>query len=112
MKTVLIIDGSESHRFLLKEELSEEGFKVVMANNNDEVLSEYREFNLDLIIMELRQKDVSEESFKELKRVYPNIPWIGYSTFIHCPDEFKKLVHFYFPKSSEIAGLKRLIKCL
>ena len=112
MKTILYIDESESYRFLLQEELSEEGFKVVTAKNNDEVLSKYREFNPDLIIMELRQKDVSEESFKKLKRMYPNIPWIGYSTFIHCPDEFKKWVHFYFPKSYEIAELKRLIKYL
>lgn len=112
MKTILIIDDSESHRFLLREELSEEGFKVMTANNNEEVLSKYREFNPDLIIMELRQKNVSEESFEELNRMYPNIPWIGYSTFIHCPDEFKKWVHFYFPKSSEITELKRLIKCL
>lgn len=29
MKTILYIDESESYRFLLQEELSEEGFKVV-----------------------------------------------------------------------------------
>jgi len=44
MKTILCVDDSESHRFLLREELSEEGFQVVTASCNEEVLSEFREF--------------------------------------------------------------------
>ena len=112
MKTILFIDDSESHRFLLEEELSEEGYKVVTANSIEEVLSKYREFTPDLIILELRQKNVKEESFEELKKQYPSIPLIGYSTFPQCPEEFRKWVQFYLPKSWEISGLKGLIKCL
>ena len=112
MRTILCIDDSESYRFLLEEELAEEGYRVVTANNNDEVLSEYGEVNPDLIILELRQKNVREETFGELKRHYPNIPLIGYSTFSHCPDGFKQWINFYLPKSAEIDGLKGLIKYL
>lgn len=110
MKKILFIDDSESFRFLLKEELSEEGYKVVTANSNEEVLSKYREFSPDLIILELRQKNVKEESFEQLKKQYPNIPWVGYSTLNQCPEEFKKWVHFYLQKSWETEGLKGLIR--
>lgn len=110
MKKILFIDDSESFRFLLKEELSEEGYKVVTANSNEEVLSKDREFSPDLIILELRQKNVKEESFEQLKKQYPNIPWVGYSTFNQCPEEFKEWVHFYLQKSWETEGLKGLIR--
>ena len=39
MITILSADGSESHGFLLREELSEEGYNVVTASHNEEVLS-------------------------------------------------------------------------
>ena len=112
MRKILFIDDSESHQFLLREELMEEGYEVVTANNNDEVLSKYGEVKPDLIILELRQKNIREETFEELKRQFPNIPRIGYSTFTHCPDEFKQWINVYLPKSSEINGLKGLIKYL
>jgi len=109
MKTILFIDDSESHRFLLEEELSEEGYKVVTANNIEEVLSKRTDFNPDLVILELRQRNANEESLVKLKKQYPNTPWIGYSTFTQCPEEFKKWVLFYLQKSSEPEGLKGLI---
>ena len=56
MKTILFIDDSESHKFLLQEELTEEKYKVLAANSNEEVLSKYREFSPDLIIMELSRR--------------------------------------------------------
>jgi DNA-binding NtrC family response regulator len=79
MKIILYIDDSESHRFVLEEELSEEGYKVVTANNIEEVLSKRPDFNPDLVILELRQRNVREKSFEELKKQYPSIPWVGYS---------------------------------
>jgi CheY-like chemotaxis protein len=41
MKTILYIDNSESYRFLLQEELSEEGFEVVAASSMEEALSKW-----------------------------------------------------------------------
>jgi len=60
MKTILFVDGSESNWLLLHEELSEEGYKVVTANDNEEVLSRFTEFNPDLITLEVRQKNARE----------------------------------------------------
>ena len=112
MKTVLFIDESESHRFLLQEELSEAGYEVLTANEIEEALSKWRGVNPDLVILELRQKSLKKETLKALKKQYPNIPWIGYSTFVQCPEEYKQWINFYMQKSSEVNGLKNLIGSL
>jgi DNA-binding NtrC family response regulator len=112
MKTILFIDESESHRILLQEELSEAGYEVLTANEIEEALSKYRDFNPDLIILELRQKNLKDEAFRALKKQYSDIPWIGYSTFVQCPDEYKQWINFYVQKSSKINGLINLVGSL
>jgi len=112
MKTILYIDNSESYRFLLQEELSEEGFEVVTASNMEEALSKWTRINPDLVILELRQNRLSEEVFERLRNKYPKVLWIGYSTYFQCPEEFKKWVNFYLPKSLEIKEIKTLIQSL
>jgi len=112
MKTILYIDNSENYRFLLQEELSEEGFEVVTASSMQEAISNWRVINPDLVILELRQNRLSEEVFERLKNKYPKGLWVGYSTYFQCPEEFKKWVNFYLPKSSKIEELKRLIQGL
>jgi len=112
MKTVLFIDDSESHRLLLQQELSEEGYQVITANNNEEVLSRLKGIHPDLIVLELRQKNVKTEAFEKLKKRFSDIPWIGYSTFNECPDEFRRWIDFYLPKTVKTEELKGLIKNL
>jgi len=112
MKSILYIDPSESHRFLLQEELQQEGYQVVAASSIEEALSKWKEANPDLVILELRQNRLSKEVFEKLKGKYPRVLWIGYSTYFQCPEEFKKWINFYLPKSSKIEEMKMLIKGL
>ena len=112
MKTILYIDNSESYRLLLQEELSQEGFQVVTASSIEEALSKWREINPRLVILELRQNRLSLDVFEKLKNKYPKVLWIGYSTYFQCPEEFKKWVNFYLPKSSRIEEIKTLIQGL
>lgn len=110
MKTILYIDESENFRVVLKEQLSKEGYRVLTASSSKDALSRIKRAKPSLIILEFGQKNGGEEPFKRLKNQYPNIPWIGYSTFIRCPDEFRKWIHFYLSKSRNINELKVLIK--
>ena len=112
METILYIDNSESYRLLLQEELSQEGFRVVTASSIEEALSHWKEINPRLVILELRQNRLSEGVFEKLKNTYPDVLWIGYSTYSQCPEEFKKWVNFYLPKSSQIEEIKTLIESL
>jgi DNA-binding NtrC family response regulator len=112
IKTILFIDESESRRFLLSEELAEAGYKVVTAVRPDKVLSRHGHIKPDLLILELRQKTTPREGLERLKKAYSKIPWIGYSTFVQCPDPFKDWIHFYQSKSSETQALENLIQSL
>ena len=112
MKTILYIDHSEGWKFLLQEELSEEGYKVVTANNIEEALSKWRDINPNLIILELRQKRLKAESFENLKKQFSDIPWIGYSTFFECPSEYRKWINYYVPKLPQVDEIKELIRSL
>lgn len=112
MKTILCIDDSESHRYLLEEELSEEGHRVLTADNIESVLSKKTTVDPDLLILELRQKKSNEDVLSKLKRHFPKALWIGYSTYIRCPEEFKKWVRYYVQKSWRTEGLKGLIRTL
>jgi len=112
MKTILYIDQSESFRLLIKEELSQEGFQVATAGSLEEAILNWQTVQPDLVILELRQNRLSEEVFERVKNRYPEVLWIGYSTYFQCPEEFKKWVNFYLPKSSRIEEIKMLIKDL
>jgi len=112
MKTILYIDHSESWKFLLQEELEDEGYQIVTAGSIEEALSALTGVTPDLIILELRQKRFIKENFENLKKKYPNIPWIGFSTFFQCPGEYKEWVDHYLPKLPQTNGIKNLIKGL
>jgi len=112
MKTILYIDHSASWKFLLQEELTEEGYRVVTAKDIEEALSELNGINPDLVILELRQKRFIRENFEKLKKKYPNVPWIGFSTFYQCPCEYGEWVDYYLQKLPQTNGIKNLIKGL
>jgi len=112
MKTILYIDHFESWKFLLQEELSEEGYQVVTAGSIQEALFELNGIQPDFIILELRQKRFIREDFENLKKKYPNIPWIGYSTLFQCPNEYKKWIDHYLQKLPQTSEIKKLIKGL
>jgi len=112
MKTILYIDHSESWKFLLQEELEEEGYQIVTAGSIEEALSALNGVTPDLIILELRQKRFFRENLENLKKKYPNIPWIGFSTFYQCPNEYKEWVDHYLQKLPRTSEIKKLIKGL
>ena len=109
MKTILIIDSFENHRYLLQEEIKEAGYRVITAGDIREVLSNPQAGKPDLIVVEVSRMNGHVEILDELKVKCSYIPWVGYSTWNHCPEKYKKWVNFYLPKSSDLDPLKRLI---
>ena len=109
MAKIIFIDNSEHYRFLIQEELGEEGHEVVAVRANEDVLSNYRDLKVNVIILELRQKNADGRAFEELRKQYPGAQFIGYSTFPECPDQFRQWVDLYVPKSSNMDRLKDLI---
>ena len=112
MKKILYIDHSESWKLLLQEELEDEGYQIVTAGSIEEALSALNGVTPDLIILELRQKRFIKDNFENLKKKYPCIPWIGFSTFFQCPNEYKKWIDHYLQKLPRTSEIKKLIKGL
>jgi len=110
MAKIIFIDNSEHHRFLIQEELGEEGHEVVAVRVNEDILLKYRDLKVDAIILELRQKNVGRNTFEKLRKQYPAAQFIGYSTFPECPDRFRQSVDVYIPKSSNMDPLKDLMR--
>jgi CheY-like chemotaxis protein len=61
MGTILYIDESESFRFVLREQLSEEGYKVLTTCSSEEALSKFKRAKPSLIILEFGQKNGEKE---------------------------------------------------
>jgi len=112
LKTILFIDNYDSYRFLLQEELLEEGFEVITAKNIEEALLTLKGVKPALLILDLSEKATREESFDKLKKKYPDIPWVGHSAYVECPCEFKKWINYYISKSPEIDGIRELVRSL
>ena len=53
MSKVLIIDDENDICFLIAEILEDESFKCKVANNSSKALNVYKEFNPDLIILDV-----------------------------------------------------------
>ena len=54
MKTILVVDDDEAIRTLLQEELSDEGYQVIIAGNARDALKKVEEEALDLVILDIR----------------------------------------------------------
>ncbi len=67
MKKILVVDDEESIRFLFKEELEEEGFRVEVASNGKEALEMLPELRPDLVTLDIRMPVM--DGIETLKRI-------------------------------------------
>ena len=59
IRKVMVLDRDESMRMLCKKMLVENGFDVVEAADGIEAISVYREFQPDMVLMDLTSPDTS-----------------------------------------------------
>ncbi len=53
-RTILVVDDEESIRFLYREELEDEGYRVITASDGEEALRKVRKDKPDLITLDIR----------------------------------------------------------
>ncbi len=58
-KTILVVDDKASVRTLVRDYLTEEGFRVVTANNGREALFAARQEKPDLILLDIMMPEMS-----------------------------------------------------
>ncbi len=113
--TVLVADDDIEIRSLLKEELMEEGYQVVVAKNGLDVLCEIPFYQFDLIITDWKMPLRDGMSIvRTLQEVCPGVPVILMTAFgsSRLKKEAQKAGALYFQKPFSIEELKGAIKKL
>lgn len=111
--TILIVDRNPHIRKLLKREMIEEGYRVRIAKNGQEILREvYNQEPLDLLILDPDLPDVSISTILEkLENRIPILPVVIHaftSDYIDDLDVLQK-IHFVEKRGDSIEHLKDVV---
>lgn len=112
MRKILLVDDDESIQLLYQEELAEEGYQIVSAENGVEGLEKFKSESPDLVVLDIQMPGINGvEVLRQMKMINSAIPVILNSAY----HEFKRDLGCwasdeYVVKSSDITELKAAIK--
>ena len=111
-KTILVVDDEENIRFLYKEELTDEGYEVILAGNADEALEKIGRQRPDLITVDIKMPGMDGLEFlQKLKEEEKEIPVILCSAYGSYKQDFRVWASdAYVVKSANLSELKGAIK--
>jgi CheY-like chemotaxis protein len=114
MKTILVVDDDEAIRTLLQEELSEEGYQVIIAGNARDALKKVQEEALDLVILDIRMPGMDGlEALPRILGLKEGLPVILHSAYTQYQESFMSwAADAYVVKSSDLTELKTKVKKL
>ena len=114
MKKIMVVDDEESIRFLFKEELEEEGFRVELARNGREALEKVPVFRPDLITLDIKMPVMDGiEALKKIRETDRHLPIIlcsAYGEYKH--DVTTWASDAYVVKCADLTELKATIRRL
>ena len=114
MKTILVVDDDEAIRTLLQEELSDEGYRVLIAGNAREALKKVQEKALDLVILDIRMPGMDGlEALPRILGLKEDLPVILNTAYTQYRESFMSwAADAYVVKSSDLSELKAKVKNL
>ncbi len=114
MKRIMIVDDEENIRFLYKEELEEEGFKVELARNGEEALEKIPLFKPDLITLDIKMPGMNGiETLKRIRESERHLPIIMCSAYGEYKQDFATWASdAYVVKCADLTELKTTIRKL
>jgi two-component system, response regulator, stage 0 sporulation protein F len=109
---LLIVEDDESQRFLYQEELQEEGYEVVLANNGKEALKCLEGTLFDLIILDIRMPEMDGiEALGKIVSRYKKISVILHTAYPEYRNQsIASLADAFILKSSDLSLLKKTVK--
>lgn len=112
--TILVVDDEESVRFLYKEELEEEGFRVITAEDGEEALRKVRTDRPDLITLDIRMPGMDGiEVLHRIREMDKDIPVIMSTAYGEYRHDFNIWASdAYVIKTANLEELKRNIRRL
>jgi len=112
MKKILLVDDEEGIQMLYREELEDEGYKVISAYTGEEGLKKVKDESPDLVILDIQMPGMNGiETLRQMKMNNPDLPVILSSAY----NEYKQDLGAwasdeYVVKSSDITDLKEAVR--
>ena len=112
MKTILIVDDEEPIRLLLKEELEDEGYRVLTAANGAEALEAVRTAAPDLVTLDIKMPGESGlMTLRKIREEAYDLPVILCTAYDSYRTYFSAVAaDHYVVKSSDFSELKERIR--
>ena len=109
--TILVVDDEENIRWLYKEELEDEGYRIATAASGEEALALVSELKPDLVVMDIKMPGISGvDALIKIKEIDKNIPVILCSAYSDYKQDFSTWASdAYIVKSSNLDELKKAI---
>jgi len=109
--TILVVDDEENIRWLYREELEEEGYKIVDAASGEEALEIVPELKPDLVVMDIKMPGISGvDTLIKIKELDKDIPVILCSAYGDYKQDFSTWASdAYVVKSASLDELKKAI---
>jgi DNA-binding response OmpR family regulator len=110
---ILVVDDDLHIQRLYKEELTEEGYEVVVAGNGTEAMDMFEKENPDLVTLDIRLPDVDGiHLLRQMKERKPKLPIIMSTAYDYRNDFSVWASEAYIVKSSDLGELKSMIRKL
>ena len=112
MIKILFVDDEENLRELYKQQLSHEGYSVILAANGIEALIRAEQERPDLVAMDIRMPEMDGiEALGKMVERFKNIPVILNTAYSSYKEDFRTWpAEGYVVKSSDLTELKHKIK--
>jgi two-component system response regulator PilR (NtrC family) len=112
--SILVVDDERSMREFLDIMLSKEGYRVSLADNGEEACELLDKEEFDLLITDIRMKDVDGISvLKKAKSVSPETVVVMISAFATADtavDAMREGAYDYIPKPFKVEDFKRIVR--
>jgi DNA-binding response OmpR family regulator len=113
-RTILVVDDEESIRFLYREELEDEGYRVITASDGEEALRKVRKDKPDLITLDIRMPGMDGiEVLHRIRDMDKEIPVIMSTAYGEYRNNFNVWAsNAYVTKTANLDELKENIRRL
>jgi DNA-binding response OmpR family regulator len=110
-RTILVVDDEESIRFLYREELEDEGYRVITAADGEEAMRKVRKDKPDLITLDIRMPGMDGiEVLQRIREMDKEIPVIMSTAYGEYRNDFNVWASdAYVIKTANLGELKETI---
>ncbi|MDR1049602.1 MAG: response regulator [Deltaproteobacteria bacterium] len=112
MPKILVVDDEAHIRLLYSEELAEDGYEVITAENGDGLLERIDSERPDVVTLDIKMVDYNGlDLLQDIRNKFYDLPVILCSAYDTFKDDMKSIAaDHYVVKSFDLSELKQRIK--